>query len=331
MQLMRSWEYRGGPEPLGRAHECIAERLRRWKSRQGLFDSLENLSAPWRARRTNKSKMAMKTADESKRSSHNKRSGNSSLHVLALLCFAVLLFLASCGGDQPAPPVDTPIPPVDTPIPEVPTQSPSPTPTAPVNPSPTLVPTPTTDPAPAAAGIAAHAAAGESNTRRDGEDGTMVAIQQLFDTWNQALKDDDADLFHSVLTRELAGSCGLGELRSWLEQDAEFLPDPVVTAVFLDVTDPTRALAEVGAEQGAGQPEYSFSFPWPLALEDGRMAGRIPCRLDHRYVPLHSIKPTLRARWQGARIPADPWPGPKLKPRWDVHLSGDDDQPGCAG
>ena len=21
----------------------------------------------------------------------------------------------------------------------------------------------------------------------------------------------------------------------------------------------------------------------------------------------------------------------KLKPRWDVHLSGDDDQPGCAG
>ena len=22
---------------------------------------------------------------------------------------------------------------------------------------------------------------------------------------------------------------------------------------------------------------------------------------------------------------------PKLKPRWDVHLSGDDDQPGCAG
>ena len=23
--------------------------------------------------------------------------------------------------------------------------------------------------------------------------------------------------------------------------------------------------------------------------------------------------------------------GPKLKPRWDVHLSGDDDQPGYAG
>ena len=34
---------------------------------------------------------------------------------------------------------------------------------------------------------------------------------------------------------------------------------------------------------------------------------------------------------EGQLAKPDRRPGAKLKPRWDVHLSGDDDQPGYAG
>ena len=71
--------------------------------------------------------MAVKMTDKSKRAGYNKPSRNSRLPALVLLCFAVLLFLASCGGEQPAPPVDTPIP-------EGSTETPSPTPTTPATP-----------------------------------------------------------------------------------------------------------------------------------------------------------------------------------------------------
>ena len=80
---------------------------------------------------------AVKATDKSKGTLYNKPSGNSRLPALALLCFAVLLFLASCGGNQPAPPVDTPIP-------EVPTETPSPAPTGVEEPT----PTPSSTPAP---------------------------------------------------------------------------------------------------------------------------------------------------------------------------------------
>ena len=222
-----------------------------------------NLPATWRAGRADKPQMAVKTADESEGTANNKRSGNPRLPALALLCFAALWFLASCGGEQPALPADTPIP-------VVPTETPSPAPTTPVNPSPTPVPTPTTGPPPAATEVATFAATEESDVKMDSVDNTKVAVQQLFDTWKRALREDDAALFHSLLTRELAGSCGLDELRSWLEQDAEFLPEPVVSAVFLDVTDTTRAYAEIAAGQPAGQPQESISFPWPVALEEGK-------------------------------------------------------------
>ncbi len=206
--------------------------------------------------------MAVKIADESEGIAINKHCGSARLPALALLCFATLWFLASCGGEQPAPLADTPIP-------GVPTETPSPAPTTPVNPSPTPVPTPTTGPPPAATEVATLAATVESDVKMDRDDNTKVAVQQLFDTWKRALREDDAALFHSLLTRELAGSCGLDELRSWLEQDAEFLSEPVVNAVFLDVTDPTRAYAEIAAGQPAGQPQESISFPWPVALEEG--------------------------------------------------------------
>ena len=244
----------------------------------------KDFSAPWRARRANGPRMAVKTTDKSKRTVHNKPSGNSRLPALALLCFAVLLLLVSCGGEQPAPPVDTPIP-------EGPSETPSPTPTTPVNPSPTLVPTPTMRPAPTATGVATHAAPEASDAERDSDDGTKVAVQQLFDTWNRALRDDDAALFHSVLTRELAGSCGLDQLQSWLDQDEEFPAEAEVTAVLLDVTDPTRALAELTAGVGAGRPQGFISFPWPVALEDGEWRAGFPAALTVKRCPYVASSP----------------------------------------
>ena len=162
-------------------------------------------SVPWRARRANEPKFAVRKAEKSIMPGYDKPSGSSKLPVLALLCFAVLLFLASCGDEQPTPPADTPTP-------KVPTETPFPTPTTPANPSPTLVSTPTMRPPPVATEPASHAAH-SSNAEGDSNDRTKVAIQQLFDTWNRALRDDDAALFHSLLTHELAGSCGLDQLQ----------------------------------------------------------------------------------------------------------------------
>ena len=111
---------------------------------------------------------------------------------------------------------------------------------------------------------------------RDNDNGTKVAVQQLFDTWNRALRDNDAALFHSLLTRELAGSCGLDQLQSWLDQDEEFIAEAVVTTVFLDVTDPARAYAEIAAGQRGGRPDVSVVLPWPVALEDGEWRAGFP-------------------------------------------------------
>jgi len=224
----------------------------------------KDFPVPWRARRANDLNMAVKTANESKGICHNKPSRNLWLSFLALLCFAALLLSASCGGESPEPPVDTPLP-------VAPSETPSPTPTTAVIPSPTLAPTPTLAPPPTATEPATHAAA-----ENDGDDGTKIAVQQLFDTWNRAMKDNDAALFHSLLTRELAGSCGFDQLQSWLEQDEEFIEEAVVTAVFLDVNNPTRAYAEIAAGQPDGQPQESVSFPWPVAMEEGEWRAGFP-------------------------------------------------------
>ena len=239
-------------------------------SRPGDYSTIrKDLSVPWHARRANEPSVAVKSTGKLRRTAYNEPAGNFRLPVLVLLCFAILLLLASCGGEQPTLPVDTPIP-------EVPTETPPPTPTTSVDPSPTLVPTPTTGPPPAATELATHAAAQASNAERDSDHGTKVAVQQLFDTWSRALMADDAALFRSILTSELAESCGLDELQSWLDQDEEFLAEAMVAAVFLDVTDPTRAFAEIAAGQHAGRPDESISFPWPVALEDGEWRAGFP-------------------------------------------------------
>lgn len=128
--------------------------------------------------------------------------------------------------------------------------------------------TPTAEPAPAVTEVATPAA---TEAPLAGEDGGEVraAVQHLFDTWNRALRDKDAALFQSLLTRELAGSCGLDELQSWLDQGEEVLADAVVRSVFLDVADPNRAFAEITSRRNVGRPEESMTYPWPVALEDG--------------------------------------------------------------
>ena len=160
-----------------------------------------------------------------------------------------------------------------------------------MNPSPTLVPTPTMGPEHAATGVATHVATEASDGDGVSDDRVKAAVRQLFDTWNRALRADDAALFHSLLTRELAGSCGLDELQSWLDQDEGFLAESEVTAVFQDVTDPARALAELAAGQGAGRPQVSISFPWPVALEDGEWRAGFPSALSFGRCPYEAPSP----------------------------------------
>ena len=103
---------------------------------------------------------------------------------------------------------------------------------------------------------------------RDGDDDVQGQVRQLFDTWNRALRERDAALFHSVLTRELAGRCGLEELQSWLDQHERFFEELEVRTVFLDVADPSRAFAEIIARQRAERPEETLTYPWRVALEN---------------------------------------------------------------
>ena len=48
-----------------------------------------------------------------------------------------------------------------------------------------------------------------SESEGESSDEVRAAVQLLFDTWDRALEDEDAELFRSVLTREVAESCRL--------------------------------------------------------------------------------------------------------------------------
>ena len=233
---------------------------------------LGDFSTPWRARSAKTSKMAVKTADKPRRPAYNEPKGNFRQPTLVLLCFAVLWLLASCGEDQPAPPLDTPIP-------EGPTETLSPTPTTPANPSPSPVATPTMAPEPAATEAVRHADTEASNAEKGNDDGIKITVQQLFDTWNLSRRESDAALFHSILTRDLAESCELEEIQSWLDQGEMFLGEVEVRSVFLAVADPSRAYAEIPLGESGGRPEQSFTYPWPVALEDGKWRAGLPTLL----------------------------------------------------
>ncbi len=272
---MGSGDCRSSPGPYGGC-VVVLPQVSKVESRSGDYSTIcKDLSVPWLARRANEPSVAVKSVGKLRRAACHEPARNFRIPVLILLCFAILWLLVSCGGEQPATPEDTPIP-------EVPTETPSPTTTEPLNSSPTPMPTPTMGPPPAARA---------SSSERNSDDGTKVAVQQLFDTWNQALREDDAALFRSLLTEELAGSCGLDQLQSWLEQDEEFLAEAVVAAVFLDVTDPTRAFAEIAARQNPGRPLESISLPWPVALEDGEWKAGFPVGFTANRCPYVASSP----------------------------------------
>ena len=282
---MGSWDCRSWPGPYGGC-VVVLPHASKVESRSGDYSTIcKDLSVPWLARRANEPRVAVKSAGKLRRTACHEPARNFRIPVLMLLCFAILLLLASCGGEQSAPPTGTPIPP------EVPTETPPPTPTTPVDPSPTLAPTPTTGLPPGATEPATHAAARASDAGRNSDDETKMAVQQLFGTWNQALRENDAALFRSLLTEELAGSCRLDELQSWLDQDEEFFAEAVVAAVFLDVTDPTRAFAEIAARQNPGRPLESISLPWPVALEDGEWKAGFPVGFTANRCPYVASSP----------------------------------------
>jgi hypothetical protein len=225
----------------------------------------------------------------------------SRLPALVILLSALLTLLA-CG--QTAAPMPTPtmgLEPMATPTP-MPMPMPTATPTAGLEPVATEVVTP-----PASEATVAE---------RDGDDEVKDAVQQLFDNWNRALRERDAALFHSLLTRELAGSCGLEGLQSWLDQGEEFLAEAEVRSVFLDVADPSRAFAEITARQHAGGPEVPLSFPWPVALEEGEWRAGFPASLTAESCPYKASEPPSGPEGRERQFPQIP--GLDLEPRDDI-------------
>ena len=149
-------------------------------------------------------------------------------------------------------------------------------------PTATATPTPasTVELEPAATDVATPAATEAPVAEGDGDDEIRDAVQQLFDTWNLSRRERDAALFHSILTRELAESCELEEIQSWLDQGEMLLGEVEVRSMFLDVADPSRAYAEIPLGDSGGQPELSFIYPWPVALEDGKWRAGLPTLLS---------------------------------------------------
>ena len=173
---------------------------------------------------------------------------------------------------------------------------------------PTATPAPTVVPEPAATEAVLPPATEAPVADRDGDGELKNAVQLLFDSWNKALVERDAALFQSLLTRELAGSCGLAGLQSWLDQGEGFFTEAEVRSVFLDVADPSRALVEIIARQRAGGPEVPFSFPWPVVLEEGGWRAGFPAGLTDQSCPYMASERPAGPDGEGAPITADSRP-----------------------
>ena len=114
--MVGPWDCGSSPGPYGGCVGVLPQ-ASEVGSRPGDYDYStirKDLSVPWRARRANEPSVAVKSTGKLRRTAYNEPAGNFRLPVLVLLCFAILLLLASCGGEQPTLPVDTPIPEVPT-------------------------------------------------------------------------------------------------------------------------------------------------------------------------------------------------------------------------
>ena len=169
---------------------------------------------------------------------------------------------------------------------------------------------------PVATEVSAPAATQTPEAEGDGGDEVTAAVQQLFDTWSRALRDEDAELFRSIMTRDLAGSCGLDELQAWLDQGENSLAELVVRSVFVDVADPSRAFAEVTPKEYAERPEESPMYPWPVALEDGEWRAGFLYGLTFGRCPYNA--PSPRSGPDGRESDFPLIPGLDLERREDI-------------
>ena len=82
-------------------------------------------------------------------------------------------------------------------------------------------------------------------------------------------------------------------MQSWLDQDLEFLIEAVVRTVFMDVSDPNRALADIITMRDAGRPGVSPVYTWPVVREGGEWRAGFPYGLSDERCPFSAyIRPS---------------------------------------
>ena len=115
------------------------------------------------------------------------------------------------------------------------------------------------------------------------------AIQELFDTWIEAVRTKDAVLLHSTLSRDLGEICNTDKMQEWIEWTRSFnleTEDVQVISVFRDAGNPDRAMAELGVDPGQDGSSESQSldaataqsqiFPYQFLMEGGRWRTHFP-------------------------------------------------------
>ena len=143
----------------------------------------------------------------------------------------------------------------------------------------------------------------------------QVAVQQLFDTWSRALRADDAALFRSILTSELAESCELDEF-AVVARPRRRIPRRSYGGRSVSGRDrPHTGLCWksplVSTPDGL-KSSYSFRGPWRWKTENGgqdflwaspRIDARTSHRLHHRVRTAGSAntRRSLGLTWNGAR------------------------------
>ncbi len=91
------------------------------------------------------------------------------------------------------------------------------------------------------------------------------AGDDLFSALSTAVQAQDGAAFHELLVAPLRERCTVEQVQGALAGDVPFL-DVDVTAVFLDLENPSRALVRVALQEG---PE-GFPFPFPMVREEGK-------------------------------------------------------------
>ena len=101
------------------------------------------------------------------------------------------------------------------------------------------------------------------------------AGDELFGAFATAVQAQDGAAFHELLVAPLRERCTVEQVQGALADDVPFL-DVDVTAVFLDLENPSRALVRVALrgepEEGLGGLATTLAtlFPFPMVREEGK-------------------------------------------------------------